>query len=129
MSDKMNDLSDGDRERMEEVIESATSNLGMSTFSHKDGGTILEDQIGICHNCKCLQFCESEFGNVIAYCSSFESRLSGRNRIVNCSQHNTRGAMAVGDMYNIATIIDPGESKVKGFISDDPKLRKKSAGF
>jgi RNA polymerase subunit RPABC4/transcription elongation factor Spt4 len=129
MSDKMNDLSEGDRERMEEEIESATSALGMSTYAHKDGGTILEDQIGICHNCKRLSFCESEFGNVIAFCETFDGRLSGKNRIIKCNQHSTRGAMAVDDMQNIAIIIDTDKAKIKGFISDDPKFRKKPAGF
>jgi hypothetical protein len=129
MSDKMNDLNEGDRERLEDEIESATGALGMSTYSHKDGGTILEDQIGICHNCKRLRFCESEFGNVIASCETFEGRLSGNNRIVKCNQHSTRGAMAVGDMYNIATLIDNDKAKIKGFISDDPKLRRNPAGF
>jgi hypothetical protein len=130
MAEKMNALSEDDRTAVEDEVECATVAIGLNTYSNRDGSTILEDQIGICHNCKRLQFCESEFGSVIARCETFDGRLSGNNRITKCNQHSTRGSMPVSDMFNIATLIEVGDkTMIKGFISDDPKLRRKNAGF
>ena len=127
MSKKLKDFEHEERDTIEDELTAATTALGMCAYSHKDGGTMLEDQIGICHNCQDLEFCESEFGNVLAYCSSFKVRLFGQNRITKCNQHSTRGSMEVSDMFAIATIIELGEKKIHGFVGDQSK--KRGAGF
>ena len=127
MSKKLSDYEHGEKDTIEDELTAATTALGMCAYSHKDGGTLLEEQIGICHNCTYLEFCETEFGSVLAVCNSFKFRLSGQNRIKKCNQHSTRGAMEVSDMFAIATIIDLGEKKIHGFVGDQSK--KRGAGF
>jgi hypothetical protein len=121
---KLSDYDETEKESIEDEVSSATTALGMNAWSHKDGGTLFEDQVGICHNCNNLDFCQSEFGNVLAICTTFKIRLSGQNRITKCNQHNTRGAMDVNDMTAIATIIDLSEKKINGFVGDQSGKRK-----
>lgn len=126
---KISELESSDREAIEDELESKATELGLDTYdsySKKGEMKVLSDMIGICASCKSLSYCSTEFGNVFATCGHFEMRLSGQNRITECNCHNQRGVLSLNEMQSIATLIDPDkEPSIKGFISHDPKLRKR----
>lgn len=125
---KISDLEGKEKGKMEDLLESKSTELGMDTYEgHEAGGDykLLKDLIGICYNCKSLNYCKTEFQNVFAKCGHYEMRLYGQNRIVECNQHTPRGVLSLAEMYSLATLIDLDEPMVKGFISQDPKFMKK----
>lgn len=129
---KLSDLESGDRRIIEEELEAKSSTLGMDSYeAYEDSHDqqFLKDAVGICHNCKELHYCRSEFAGhdkVFAKCALFELRLSGQNRITECNCHSPRKILSLNEMYAMATLIDPDDKdKVKGFVSTDPRLLKK----
>lgn len=131
MSKKLADLEKTEKRNIEEQLESISSSMGMDVWEvyTQNGSVILQDLIGICYNCKNLNYCKTEFNSVHAVCTTFETKLSGQNRIVECNVHAPRGVMTLNDMYAIAYLIDPAEEKVEGFISNNPRLKKKKKGI
>ena len=126
---KFSELEEDERHRLEDELDSKAEVLGLNTYNSYESRSSfnsLEQTIGICSNCKNLQYCRTEFNNVFARCSEFEIKLNGQNKVTECTFHNAKGTLSLSDMENIAILIDPSESKIKGFISNDPKLRKKS---
>lgn len=114
-------------ENIEEELESKATELGMDSYSSYSGGNdlkLLKDFIGICADCKSLQYCRTEFGKVFAKCSHYEIGLTGQNRITECTCHDPKGVLSLQEMYAIATLVDPEDQSVKGFISNDPRFRK-----
>lgn len=116
---KIQNLESEERRKIEEEVDAQANRLGFDRWEETSiTSTLLEDQIGICYNCKNINYCKTEFGNVIATCDVFEMRLNGSNRMVECNRHDERGSMTLSEMYALATLIDPDSgSKVKGFIS------------
>jgi len=124
---KFNELEEEIRNNLEDELDSKATQLGLNTYnsySSRNSFESLEQILGICSNCRNLQYCKSEFGSVFARCSEFEIRLSGQNKITECTFHNAKGALSLTDMQKIAILIDPNQGEIKGFISNDPKLRK-----
>ena len=122
-----NELEEDERHKLEDELDSKAEILGLNsynTYESRNNFNSLEQAIGICSNCKNLQYCRTEFDNIFARCSEFEIRLNGQNKITECTFHNAKGVLSLSDMQNIAILIDPSESEIKGFISNDPKLRK-----
>ena len=120
------DLMEEDQEKLGDTLEVKAIQLGLDKWESRGGGSkILDDLIGICSNCESMRYCKSEFGNVIAICYSFKIKLHGRDRVVECNEHNKRGQLSLRDMEVIATLIDIDKSEIKGFISRDPKLMRK----
>ncbi len=102
-----------DRSNIEREIETNATMLGLGDYdpiSSNEG--LLKDQIGICYNCLNLNYCRSEFGTVLAYCNTFEIKLSGQNRIIECNCHSPRGCMSLQDMFSIAVLIDIDKKEV-----------------
>ena len=131
MSKKLSDLESGERHHIEEQLESQANLLGMDSYDSYEGGSdfkMLKDLVGLCANCRNLQYCKSEFAGldkIFARCSLFEFNLSLNNRITDCNCHNPRGVLSLNEMYAMATLVDADDSgKVKGFISTDKKLLK-----
>ena len=125
---KINELEENEQQILGDELESKATTLGLNSwnsYNSRNNLNSLEQAIGICSNCKSLQYCKSEFGNAFARCSNFEIRLSGQNKIAECTCHDAKGILSLEDMKNIAILIDPDKSEIKGFISNDPKLRKK----
>ena len=82
---KISDLEGKEKGKMEDLLESKSTELGMDTYEgHETGGDykLLKDLIGIGYNCKSLNYCKTEFLNVFAKCGHYEMRLRGQNRII-----------------------------------------------
>jgi len=78
MAQKFNSLDRESKNDIEDTLESASASMGIDSWdSGSTNYRMLEDQVGICSNCKSLQYCRAEFGNVMAVCSTFEIRLHG----------------------------------------------------
>jgi hypothetical protein len=124
---KISDLEGKEKTNMEELLESKSTELGVDSYEGHSGGDykLLKDLIGICYNCKSLNYCKTEFQNVYARCGHYEMILHGQNRIVECNNHTPRGVLSLTEMYSLATLIDLDKPMVKGFISTDPKLMSK----
>lgn len=126
---KLSDLEKNTRDNIEEELDSKATELGMDSYSSYVGGNdlkLLKDFIGICADCKSLQYCKTEFGKVFSRCSHYEIGLTGQNRITECTCHDPKGVLSLQEMYAMATLIDSDPPSVKGFISKDPKLMKKT---
>jgi hypothetical protein len=126
MSRKFSDLEQTEKKHIENELEAVSSSMGMEayeTYGNREG-SLLQDQIGMCHNCKNLSYCKTEFGNVFAKCSEFEFRLNGQNRIEECNLHCPRHSLSLNEMYTMAYLIDPKDEKIKGFISTDKRFMK-----
>jgi hypothetical protein len=127
MSQKLSDLAKEERKIIEEHLEGISSSLGMDVWESysANGMTGLKELVGMCHNCKNLNYCKTEFNTVHAICSAFEFKLTGQNRITECNLHSPKGVLTLNEMYAMAYLIDPdGNKKVEGFIPD--KLRKEN---
>jgi hypothetical protein len=125
---KLSDLESEVKQQIENELEAKSSELGMDAYDSYSGGNdlkLLKDFIGICADCKSLQYCKTEFGKVFAKCSHYEMKLSGQNRITECTCHDPKGVLSLQEMYAMAHLIDADPLSVKGFISNDPKFRKK----
>jgi hypothetical protein len=121
MAIKLSDLEHEDKSQLQNELDGKSAALGMESYESYGNAlrTGLKDLIGICHDCKFLLYCKTEFGNVFAKCSELEIRLSGQNRIKECNLHAQRFAMSLNDMYSIAYLIDVDTNKkVQGFIGN-----------
>lgn len=119
MTRRLSDLEKSERRTIEENLDTLSASLGMDSYdSHSNRGDInhLKELIGICFNCKNLNYCRTEFDAVFARCERFEFKLNGQNRIVECNSHSPRGVMSLAEMYAIAYLIDPSEKQIKGFL-------------
>jgi len=124
---KFIDLDEFDQEKVGDFLEAKAIVLGMDKWESRSARyNALKEVIGICYDCQGLRCYKTEFGNVLALCATFRTRLYGEDRVVECNEHSPRGQMTLRDMENIATLIDSDKSEIKGFISRDPKLRKKT---
>lgn len=119
---KLSNLENDVKKKIEdEVSIKASELLGTDSWETPNNNVnILEELIGLCSDCKNLSYCRTEFGSVLAKCESFDIRLNGQNRIRECNCYQKRGQLSLEEMYSIATLIEPSESKVKGFISKMP---------
>ncbi len=123
---KFNDLNEEQRETEEDLLESKANALGLDKWESNAGNyNLLEDAVGVCAKCKNMKYCKTEFNDVLAYCKSFEIRLSGQNRVVECNEYSPRGSMSLRDMEQMAILINSSEPEIKGFISRHPKLLRK----
>ena len=126
---KLSDLEQSDRNKIEEELTAKSTSLGLDTWDVLDDNSdsqFLKEAVGMCHNCKNLHYCRSEFAGhdrVFAKCNLFEMRLSGQHRMTECNCYSPRKLLSLEEMYAMATLIDADDKeKVKGFISTDPKL-------
>lgn len=127
MSRKFSDLEQSEKKYIEDELEAISSSMGMEAWeSHgTNEGSLLQNQIGMCFNCKNLNYCKTEFGTVFARCSEFEFRMNGQNRITECNLHTPKHALTLNEMYTMAYLIDPKEEKIEGFISTNKRYKKK----
>ena len=129
MSKKFSNLDGEDRKNIEEELDTISQSMGMTSFesygTSDDSIGSLKDLIGLCSDCKSLNYCKSEFGSVLAKCEFFNMKLTGQNRIVECNLHSPKNALTLNEMYAIAYLIEPKDEAIKGFISNDPKFKGK----
>lgn len=114
---KIANLEKEDRTKIQDELETLASSMGMDSWNAygNRNRNPLEELIGLCYNCKLLNYCKTEFGNVYALCSEFKIRLNGQNRITECNCHDAIGVMTLNEMYNIAYLIDVNKKKIAGF--------------
>ena len=127
MGKKFSELDDSIKKNIEDELETKSQSMGMTSFESYGTGeqsSLLKDQVGLCADCKGLNYCKSEFGTVLAKCEFFSIRLSGQNKVTECNLHSPRNALSLNEMYAIAYLIDPSEEKVDGFISRDKRYMK-----
>jgi hypothetical protein len=55
----------------------------------------------------------------------FKIKLTGQNRITECNLHSPMRMLTLEEMYSIAYLIESDNSIIKGFISNDKKLKGK----
>jgi len=121
MAEKFSNVDKDQRRAIEEELESKSQSLGMDSYESygSDAQTGMKELVGMCYNCKNLNYCKTEFGTVHAVCAMFEFKLSGRNRITECNLHSPKNVLSLNEMYSIAYLIDPDTNKkVKGFVGD-----------
>ena len=121
MSQKLSTLEDSERKDIEKEVSSVSSGLGLDAYESY-GSTPeqkkLKELIGMCCDCRNLNYCATEFGNVCAICSAFEFKLSGQNRIVECNLHSPKNVMTLSEMFTIATLIDAEKENKVGFTAN-----------
>jgi len=128
MSEKISNLEEEEQNKILSQIEGASNAMGMrayEVYGSSPGQKKLKDLLGMCHNCDYLSYCETEFGNVIANCTTFKIRLSGQNRIKECNMHCPRNKMSLQEMYAIATLIDVRKNVDLGFTANVKNKGKK----
>jgi len=116
----LSDLSDDDREKLDSKLDAVVEEIGINEYSARDGQkpSWLEEFVGVCSTCKSLDWAKKEFGGVLAFCNSFEVKLSGKERIIQCNRHERVGTMTLNDMKEMAVLIDPPERQI-GFIPNN----------
>jgi len=114
MSKPVSDLSGEEREKLDDQLDAVSENLGLDSWKARSGQRInwIEEFVGVCSTCKCLDWARKEFGGVIAFCNSFEVRLSGKERTMECNRHERVGTMTLRDMKEMAILIDPPARKI-----------------
>lgn len=118
MAQKFSNVDKDERHAIEEELTSKSQALGMDSYESYGTKTQtgLRDFLGMCADCKNLNYCKTEFGTVHAICAMFDFKLSGKNRIVECSLHAPKNVLSLNEMYSIAYLIDVDEGKkMKGF--------------
>jgi hypothetical protein len=124
MAEKFSNVDKDQRRAIEEELDSKSQALGMDSYESygSDAQTGLKALVGMCYNCKNLNYCRTEFGNVHAICTMFEFKFSGKNRITECNLHTPKNVLSLQEMYSIAYLIDPDTNKkVKGFVGNKKK--------
>lgn len=119
MATKFSTIDKEERTAIENELDSKSQALGMDAYESygSDAQTGLKAMVGMCHNCKQLNYCRTEFGMVHAICTMFDFKFSGKNRITECNLHTPKNVLSLTEMYAIAWIIDGDTNKsVKGFV-------------
>jgi hypothetical protein len=127
MSKKFSELDKDTKSDIGDELEAKSASMGMDAWdSHgTNDQNLLKDLIGMCYNCKSLNYCKTEFGNVHAICPEFKFKLNGQNRITECNLHSPKNCLSLTEMYAMAYLIEPNEEKVDGFITTNEKYMKK----
>jgi hypothetical protein len=114
---KISELGKKEKQNMEDFLETKATEIGLSMYSSggEEISRSLENEIGICCKCKHLRYAKGEFITVLAVCSSFDIRLNGRDRIVECTDYSERGRLSLQEMYAMAYLIDIDKKEIKGF--------------
>jgi hypothetical protein len=124
MAQKFSTVDRDERKAIEDELESKSQSLGMEAYEAygNDIQTGLKTLVGMCHDCKNLNYCKTEFGTVFAICTMFEFKFSGKNRITECNIYSPKNVLSLNEMYSIAWLIDVDTNKkVKGFVPPEKK--------
>lgn len=116
---KISDLTDDERDNFENELGSKSKALGLDQWEAKHSlknEPWLKQHVGICFDCKRLSWARKEFGGVIAHCRCFDCKLSGKERITDCSSHERVGTLTLNEMMEIATLIEISR-KEAGFLT------------
>ena len=117
---KINELNEKDKERFEEETRAVAASMGIeSRFgiirnSKNDRHSGLKNVVGLCYDCTRLEYCKTEYGNIFANCEYFNMRITGRDRIKECSHYSRRGQMTLDMAFSLGRLIDI-EGRKAGF--------------
>ena len=107
---KITDLDKKNKEELEGLLDSASSQIGIDAWE-KSNPMDIPSNFGICSTCKKIHYCRTEFDNVYVFCSYFEFKLSGKDKMIECNCYDKRGIMDLNDMKEIAIIIELDKRK------------------
>ena len=116
---KISELEGDQKSKTTDDIDAAGELLGLdswSSYNRSNSQSWLDEFVGICSTCKRLSWSRKEFGGIIAVCNSFETKLSGKERMVECNEHERIGTLSLSGMWEIATLIDTPRRQA-GFTS------------
>jgi hypothetical protein len=107
-------ISTFDKEKKDDIgneIEAVAGSLGLGDLWTMSGDserrdTGLKDMLGLCAYCTHLHYCKGEYGSVHAKCAEYEMKLTGRERIKECTQYSKRGQMILSEALRMAYIIE-----------------------
>jgi hypothetical protein len=100
---RLSDLDEKDIALERDKIETSGEALGVDSYEASGGPTVSDvDIFGVCKDCRFFKYIRYEFHGQKAYCSRHEARLTGTQRIVECSDHDQRGKMSLNQMMDIA---------------------------
>lgn len=100
---RLSELDEKENTLERDRIETSGESLGVDTYEAGGAATIGDvDIFGVCKDCKYFKYIRYEFHGQKAYCSRHEAKLSGTQRIIECSDHDQRGKMSLHQMMDIA---------------------------
>jgi len=116
---KITDLDRKEKDKLKDFLDNKSAELGLEMYNSSNGGerrNFLEEKIGICYKCKNLKYARGEYITLLAMCQQFETRLNGRDKIIECSEYSERGRLSLENMAEMAYLIDSNKKEVKGFV-------------
>lgn len=111
---KKKDLDEDQLTDLEDELEAQSESLKLSMYNSKGANKFSDavDKFGLCKDCAGFQYIRFEFHGERAVCLYLEARLTGSQRIAECSQYNKKGQLSLQQMQSIAWIIDLGGRRV-----------------
>ncbi len=112
---KYSELKEDDKNKINEAVNRGVALTGQSE-AEWDGFTFkVESTLGLCNSCEHLILVKSEYGNIFAKCDELGLRLSGNNRISECTMFIEKGKLTLTEMKQMATLIDDKKKTIVGF--------------
>lgn len=112
---KFVELSKEDKQKLTDEVEAKSEALGLGDgweAPREDDRSGLKDRIGLCASCVHLDYARTEFGNIHAMCNRLETKISGKERITECSRYTPKGQMTLQDAWSMAWIITGNRNKI-----------------
>ena len=122
---KISDLVEKVKDKTQSDIWNAAHVLG--TERYEDEGTAfnssrdLKDSIGLCANCKNLNYCRTEWGNIFARCFVFDITLPYGNRMAECTKFDEKGVLSLHVMIQMAVLIDLNKTEIGLLAKNEDK--------
>ena len=107
---KISDFKDDEKAALQQSVNFQAKRI--IDTDYEDAYNTIEDDYGLCSDCKEFKLTKMEFGDIYAECREWDKMRNSQRRVVECSAYNKRGAMTLWDMQNLAYIIDVEDKKV-----------------
>jgi len=114
---KYSDLEKESQNKIREIVEQNVALTGVSDpwDSSNNGALQHKNILGLCDTCVHLGLAEMEYGNIVAKCFEFQCRLSGNNKIKECTLYRERGKLLLEEMIPMAYLINTKKNTPVGF--------------
>lgn len=112
---KFSELDKEEKRKLTDEVEAKAQSMGLGDgWEHpqRDERMGLKDILGLCANCVHLEYARTEYGNIRAFCSRMEFRISGKQKIVECTRHSPKGEMTLQDAWSMAWILTGNKNKI-----------------
>jgi hypothetical protein len=114
---KVSTLDKDKKTEIENQVESMAGSLGLGDMWTQPGlserrDTGLKNMVGLCSMCTHLNYCKGEYGTVHAHCEEYGIRLTGRERVKECTKYARRGQMLLSEALQMAHIIEVGKREI-----------------